>query len=354
MWYTGSAHEGVAMAEAGRRPTIADIARAVGVTKGAVSFALNGRPGVSEETRARILATAERLGWRPSSAARALSRSTSGVIGLVVTRPAALLGVEPFYMRLIAGLERALQANGQALLLAVTKQFDEVADIHRSWWAERRVDGVILTDPRVDDPRLDLVAELAIPAILLGGTGSHERPGLSTLTADDEPAVSSAVRHLARLGHRHVARIAGPPEFAHATRRNAHFLAGCERHGVRPALAHTRFLADHVLAATRRLLAHADPPTAVVYESDLMAATVVGSAAELGVRVPDDLAVVALEDSPLCELVRPRVTALRGTIDAAGWQLIALLDEHLRTGTPQHAALPPRRLVVRGSTRCDR
>ncbi|GAA4214452.1 LacI family DNA-binding transcriptional regulator [Actinocatenispora rupis] len=337
------------MVEPGRRPTIADIAREVGVTKGAVSFALNGRPGVSADTRARILAAAERLGWRPSTVARSLSNLRSGSVGLVVTRPRSLLGVEPFYMRLIAGLERALHADGRSLLLAVTDHPGDAAEIYRAWWSERRVDGLVLTDLRTDDPRLAAVTDLGIPTVALGAPGPL--PGLSTVTGDDGPTLRAALDHLAGLGHHRIARVSGPAGFAHAARRHAEFAAAHRTlFGTDPRQAHTRYVADQVLAATRELLDDPEPPTAVVYDSDLMAVTVVGSAAELGVRVPADLAVLAWDDSPLCELVRPRVSAFAHDVDADGATAVSLLIEQLRTGTPGHAELSPRTLTVRGST----
>src|SRR5256885_17160277 len=103
-----------------KRPTIGDIASRAGVTKGAVSYALNGRPGVSESTRGRILQIAAELGWQPSSAARALNDGRADVLGLVVDRPARTLGLEPFFMRLISGIESTLSAEPTGLLLPMT------------------------------------------------------------------------------------------------------------------------------------------------------------------------------------------------------------------------------------------
>src|SRR5689334_24665510 len=94
-----------------KRPTIADIARRAGVSTGAVSYALNGQPGVSPATRQRILAIADEIGWRPSHAARALSASRAHAVGLVIARPARWLGVEPFFMQFLAGLEAELSGR---------------------------------------------------------------------------------------------------------------------------------------------------------------------------------------------------------------------------------------------------
>ena len=104
------------------RPTIADIADKAGVSKGAVSFALNGRPGVSDATRARILQIAEQMSWRPHSAARALGASRVDSVGLVIARPARTLGVEPFFAHLLSGLQSGLSAQSISLQLLIVEK----------------------------------------------------------------------------------------------------------------------------------------------------------------------------------------------------------------------------------------
>ena len=103
--------------EAGRRTTIKDIAERAGVSKGAVSYALNGRPGVSDETRDRILAIADELGWYPNRAARALSASRADACGLVLARPATTIALEPFFMEFIAGVEAELSPRSIGLTI---------------------------------------------------------------------------------------------------------------------------------------------------------------------------------------------------------------------------------------------
>ena len=113
-----------------KRPTIADIARRAGVTKAAVSFALNGQPGVSAATRERILAIAEEIGFQPSSAARALSDGKAGAFGLIIDRPARTLGIEPFFMQLISGIQAELAAHQVTLLFTMTEdQAEEISDV---------------------------------------------------------------------------------------------------------------------------------------------------------------------------------------------------------------------------------
>jgi DNA-binding LacI/PurR family transcriptional regulator len=332
-----------------KRPTILDIARRAGVSKGAVSYALNGRPGVSPATRARILAIAEEMGWVPSSAARALSNDRSDAVGLVVVRSAELLATEPYFMRVVAGIEAVLSAAGVALLLTTAPDAATEAATYRHWWHARRVDGVLMIDMRLDDPRPALVRELHIPATVLGAQDSY--PGLSAARTDDGESMTQAVRHLMGLGHERIARVSGPRQLTHAAHRGEYFakttrqLLGREL----PQLE-ADYTASSGLAATRELLDSSCPPTAIIYDNDVMAVAAVSALVSSGVRVPADVAVLAWDDSPLCELVRPAVTAFRHDVAAEAGSAARLLLEHIETGVPADRWLAHRELTVRGST----
>jgi DNA-binding LacI/PurR family transcriptional regulator len=145
-----------------KRPTIADVARRAGVTKAAVSFALNDQPGVSAATRERILAIAAEMGFQPSSAARALSDGRAGAFGLVIDRPARLLGIEPYFMQLISGIQAELSGNHVTLLFTLAEDQNAEIDLYRSWWAQRRVDGVFLVDLQLGDRRVPVLENSGI------------------------------------------------------------------------------------------------------------------------------------------------------------------------------------------------
>src|SRR3954453_7839830 len=127
-----------------KRPTIGDIAVRAGVSKGAVSYALNNQPGVSEATRARVLKVAEELEWVPNRAARQLSAARSETLGLVLARSAKTLSEEPFYMGFVGGVESVLSEKGYALALQVVPDLESEMATYRKWAAEQRVDGVII------------------------------------------------------------------------------------------------------------------------------------------------------------------------------------------------------------------
>ncbi|SFE10628.1 transcriptional regulator, LacI family [Actinacidiphila alni] len=313
-----------------KRPTIADIAEAAGVSKGAVSYALNGKAGVSEQTRARILEIAGRMGWHPSSAARALSNSRSGAIGLVVDRPAWVLGIEPFFMQLISGVEAGLASGGTALLLQVTEDAGAEEAAYRRWWGERRVDGVLLVDLREDDPRLGLLRELELPGVVVGhATGV---PGIPSVWLNDAEAVRETLAYLAAMGHRRIARVAGPARFVHTRERGAAFDAAAAELGLTGGVScvHTDYSGEDGARATRRLLSDAERPTAIVYDNDVMAVAALSVTQEMGIRVPAELSLVAWDDSELCRLVHPALTAVSRRVpeygERAAEALLALID----------------------------
>ncbi len=299
-----------------KRPTIADIARRAGVTKSAVSFALNGRPGVSADTRKRILAIADELGWHPSRVARALSDGRAGALGLVVDRPARTLGIEPFFMQLISGIEGELAAHDVALLLYTAEDRQAQLATYRRWWAERRVDGVFLVDLHVQDVRVPLLTELGLPAVVIGGP--EGLGGLAGVWNDEAAAMRSVVEHLAALGHRRVVRVAGLPELRHTVVRTEAFEAAARSLGVTGTTVETDYTGEAGARVTRALLSGADRPTAIVYDNDIMAVAGLAVAAELGVPVPDRLSIVAWDDSVLCRLVHPPLTAVSVDIPEYG------------------------------------
>jgi DNA-binding LacI/PurR family transcriptional regulator len=300
-----------------KRPTIADIARRAGVSKGAVSYALNGRPGVSASTRARILEIAQEIGWRPNRAALALNGGRAGTVGLAVCRPARVLGIEPFFMELISGIEAELAARSCGLLLQVVADHAEETTIYRRWWGEGRIDGAFLVDLHVHDQRVTELVSLGMPIVAIGDP-SAAGP-LLPVWSDDATAVRTAVEYLAALGHRRIARVAGLPRLAHTTLRDHAFAVACAELGLdEHATVHTDYTGEDGAHATRRLLISATRPTAIVYDNDIMAVAGLSVAQEMRLRVPEDLSIVAWDDSPLSQVVRPALTALSRDIPAYG------------------------------------
>ncbi|MGZ4384113.1 MAG: LacI family DNA-binding transcriptional regulator [Gaiellaceae bacterium] len=299
-----------------RRVTISDIARRAGVSKGAVSYALNGRPGVSEETRTRILAIASELGWYPNRAARSLSAARANSCGLVLARPAKTLAIEPFFMEFIAGVESELSTRSVALTIQLAQSVQDEIQVYRRWWAERRVDGTLMVDLRIDDPRVGELDRLGLPAVVVGGPLPDR--ALPSVWHDEASAVTEVVRYLAALGHTRIVRVAGLSSFVHASTRTSAFRVVMAELGLATKTVETDFTPESGARATRNLLSRPEPPTAIIYDSDLLAVTGLGVAHQMGFSVPDDVSIVSWDDSLLCQVVHPPLTAVARDITAYG------------------------------------
>ena len=335
------------------RVTIRDVAARAGVSAGAVSLALNDRPGLSAGTRQRIRDAAAELGWIPSQAARSLGSrgERADTLGLVIARPAQQLGLEPFFMEFISGIESVLEAREATLLLRLVRSRDQETAVHREWWKARRVSGSVLVDLTEDDPRIPALAHLGMPVVAAGHSGllGHD---VASVWTDDAAAVEEAVRYLALLGHRRIARVGGDPALGHTVIRSRALARIAAELGLEePCSLPTDYSGQAGARATRMLLASGDRrPTAIVYDNDIMAVAGLAVAAEFGLRVPGDLSLLAWDDSQLCRLTHPALSAMSHDVHGFGAQvarsLFDLVDRRPVSSGP--AATPV--LVPRGST----
>jgi len=300
-----------------QRPTITEIARLSGVSAGAVSYALNGRPGVSDETRARILKIANDIGWVPSQAARALRGGGTATLGLVITREPEVLGIEPFFMAFVGGIEQVIADQGYALLLQVRPDPARAVQTYRDWWSARRVDGIFVTDLVTDDPRLAVLREIGMPAVVVGDPGSAQ--GLPAVGSDDAGTAAAAVSRLAKMGHRRIGHVAGPVDFVHTQIRSHALRAAAVQLGVAIVIeVNTDYSLPAGAAACAAALSLPEPPTVLVCDNDLTAIGAMRAAAERGVSVPEELSILAWDDSPLCQFTDPPISALRREVSAYG------------------------------------
>lgn len=329
-----------------RRPTIADVARRAGVSAAAVSFAVNDRPGVSPETRERILEVARDLGWRPSASARALTEARTRAIGLVLARNAAQLELDAFFVRFLSGIERVLTEVDYALLLQLVPGGAAAAlPAYERLAAAGRVDGFLLIDVELDDPRFALLEATGVPVVLAGRTaGECPFPWVETR---HEEGMAAPVEHLAALGHERIAFFGGRADFEHVQTRLARFREAVVAAGVQEGLV-VHADEGEIEAAAEVLLAA--EPTAVVCATDRLALALVVAARERGLDVPGALSVTGFDDSPLAALASPALTSVRVDYaefgEAAARELLAAIGV---ADAPEFSPSAPA-LVVRAST----
>ena len=310
-----------------RRPTIDDVAARAGVSSASVSFAMNGRPGVGEDTRQRILAAAEELGWRPSAHARGLAAARANAIGLLLARPVEQLEIDPFFVRFLAGVERTLARTDHALVLRVSGEAE--LEAYERLAASGRVDGFLLCDVELDDPRFE---RIRLPAVVAGRPVSPcPFPWLETEHARGMEAV---VEHLVGLGHRRIGFCGSSERYEHVQTRLRVWREALAAAGLEPGPV-----------AFGEPLLDADV-TAIVHTSDVLAAAAQGAARERGI----ELSITGFDDSPLAALASPPLTSVRVDYaefgEAAAAALLAAIAGE--PAPPFRGAAPE--LVVRAST----
>ena len=193
--------------------------------------------------------------------------------------------------------------------------------------------------------------------MVIGGPG--ETGSIAQIWSDDAGAITEAVRYLVALGHRRIARVSGLPDLLHTQTRTRAFNEVCASLGLEAITVPSDYTGEEGGRATRRLLIDADRPTAIIYDNDVMAVAGLAVAQEMGLAVPGDLSIVAWDDSPLCSLVHPPLTALTRDIAEYGAhaarELLAAIDGkqvgNVEAGTahltPRGSTAPPAKLTFR-------
>jgi DNA-binding LacI/PurR family transcriptional regulator len=332
-------------------PTMKDVAERAGVSAATVSYVLNAKPGmrVSKETRRRILSVAQELHYRPNAIARAMASGRSHTIGVYQPHAtgAPLSGM--WANEVLRGIGEALHSHGYHLMLYGYREADGPP---ASAFLDGRNDGLVILAPHIEDTLPAALAETSHPMVIVGGTHSRSTRAFSVDT-DHVRGGALAVEHLVERGHRNIGLLQGPPNVPNAIDRRRGFEAALAQTGLdalRYPIATSGFSLEGGKAAMRRLWAAPDRPTAICAANDVAAVGALEVCAELGLRVPEDLAIVGYDDTPVCELSQPPLTSVRqpshqmGAAAAEG--LIAILEG--RHEPPQTLFQPT--LIVRRST----
>ncbi|MEV8624610.1 LacI family DNA-binding transcriptional regulator [Streptomyces sp. NPDC051079] len=349
-------HEGSTKVVNGRqsgRPTLEEVAARAGVGRGTVSRVINGSPRVSEQARQAVHRAIEELGYVPNQAARALAGSRTDAIALVIPETEARLFAEPYFLDIIRGVSAELGEADKQLLLTLVRTERERQRFEQ-YLAAQRVDGVLLTSVHADDPLPDLVRELGLPVVLGGRRTADE--SAAYVDSDNTGAGRAAVAHLAARGRRRIATITGPLDMYAAKARLDGYREGIAAAGLEPdelLVSTGDFTEDGGRRAMRELLARSPGLDAVFAASDVMAAGARGVLREAGRRVPEDVALVGVDDSAVARLMDPPLTSVRQPIEEMGRTMARMVLD--RIAGPAEAAEPqwrvlPTTLVLRDSS----
>ncbi|HEY3557475.1 MAG TPA: substrate-binding domain-containing protein [Kribbella sp.] len=270
------------------------------------------------------------------------------IAGLVLARPGRLLGMEPFMADVVQGIEEVFAGRGCSLLIEFAADVTGEIEIWRRWVPNKHVDGIVMVDLRTSDPRLDELQRLGVPAVLLGGP--ELKAPITNVLVDNAEGARAAIRALADLGHRDVARVSGPRDMLHCQARDDAFMETCAEQHVRGRVIEGDYSEDSGREATEQLLTGSRVPTAVVYDNDLMAIGGLAAAKDLGIAIPDQLSVIAWDDTAVARLATPPLSVV--TVDVHG--LGAIVGEAILTviqgGAPTTYQVPKPTIRLAGST----
>jgi LacI family transcriptional regulator len=334
-----------------RRTTLKDVAEAVGVHLSTVSRALDPRTRhmITDPLAARILQTADRMGYVPDPIAAGLRTGRTRIIGVVVPDI-----TNPIFPPMVRGIEDVLAPRNYVALVVNTD--NDIAAEARAveMLRGRGTDGIVVASAaRQDAPLTKLLAD-NVPLVAVNRV--PENTGIPAVLTDDAAGMTALVDHLAALGHKRIAHLAGPVELSTGWTRLNCFLARVRALGLSddPALiAQTqRYAEAEGQMHTHRLLEFGARPTAIVAGNDLLALGALTALAARGLRCPEDLSVTGYNDMPLMDRISPPLTTVRIDTYASGRHAAAIVLHQIETGIyPEQRTLTlPVHLTIRAST----
>lgn len=324
-----------------QRPAgIRDVARVAGVSVATASFALNGRPGVAEDTRERIVTVAANLGYRANTQARALRRGQTTTYGIVVRNFA-----NPFFLEVLGGAEEIASECGATLLVLDSRYSLERERGHVREMAAQRLAGLAIASVGTGGSiRLWQELRAGAPVVALN-TVVDGAAGVSRVCPDNAAAVELPLRRLAELGHACVAFLSAPRRLLADPDRLHHFRRLAPELGLRANVMYSPLTLADVRQAALAMLAGAGAPTAVITNSDYTAHAVYKAARELSLRIGPGISIVGHDDLPTSELLDPPLA----TIALDGREMGRRLMLRLLESDPPGDYVAPVELVERAS-----
>ena len=327
--------------------TIEEVAATAGVSRSTVSRVVNGSTAVSPAALEAVQRAIAQLNYVPNRAARSLASRQTHAIALIVPEDTTRFFGDPFFASIVSGINSRLSRSDYVLNLFIAS--DDPGDKTTSYVRSGAVDGAIVVSHHTSDTFIDRIA--AVIPVVYGGRPVRERERDYYVDVDNARGAYDATVHLIESGRRRLATISGPVTMPAGVDRLEGFRQALADHDlVEIAAEDGGFTADGGTDAMRRILArNGERPDAIFAASDLMARGALSVLAAAGLRVPDDVAIVGFDDSPVATSVTPRLTTMRQPSFAQGERMASMLIDLLAGREPEHVAILDTELVVRES-----
>ena len=322
-------------------PTLQDIASMLKLSKSTVSRALSGDPRVAESTRARVASLAQHMGYTPNPTARALATRKTNTIGLAVPWAPRSLS-DPFYLEFLGAAGDDAMRNGYSLFLSAPDVDDPGAmRAHAQLADPRRIDGMILTEPKANDERIAFLRGVGLPFVVLGITSD---PGVSWISGDNTAGARQAVEHLIELGHTSIACITGPPDQTASTARLEGYRLAMSGAGLpidRNIMEAGDFTQSGGYTAMRAIIDFGRPLSAVFACNDVSALGAMRALREAGLSIPRDVSVVGFDGISTADYVDPPLATVKQPIQELGRTAVqALIVQMGGESRPSQRILP--------------
>ena len=332
----------------GSRPaaTIDEVAAVAGVSRSTVSRVVNGSTAVSPEALASVRRAIEDLGYVPNRAARSLATRQTHAIALVVPEDTTRFFGDPFFASIVSGINARMSESDSVLNLFIAS--DDPGDKTTRYLLGGNVDGAIIVSHHTSDTYIDRIAD-SVP-VVFGGRPVRERGTDYYVDVDNRDGGRVATEHLLARGARRIATITGPPDMPAGLDRLDGFRDALAVVGLEPhAIEDGGFTDEGGAAAMRRILAAGPAPDAIFVASDLMARGAMSVLSGAGLRVPDDIAIVGFDDSPVATGVVPALTTMRQPSRTQGEVMAHVLLERLAGRPAERITIMQTELIIRDS-----
>lgn len=327
------------------RATIEEVAAAAGVSRSTVSRVVNGSTAVSPEALDAVNAAIERLRYVPNRAARSLASKQTHAIALIIPEDTTTFFGDPFFAAIVAGITGALAGSDYLLNLLIAS--DDPGHKMTSFIRNGGVDGALIVSHHTSDRFIDQIAD-AVP-VVFGGRPATVGENDYVVDIDNVVGGRTATDYLVQQGHTRIAVINGPRTMLAAADRAQGFREALADAALQPfAEADGDYTEASGAAAMRQILA-VGRPDAVFAASDLMARGALSVLTAAGIRVPDEVALIGFDDSPIALTTDPLLTTVRQPMYAQGEEMANVLLARLSGGTPPQTTILPTELVVRES-----
>jgi len=330
--------------------TIKEIAKRANISYSTVSRALNNKKGVRADVRERINKIAQETNYFPHSSAKALVKKRVGVLGIIITRPGDFTFHSPYHLQILMGISDIATQYNYNLMLSINEKKS-----YTNLFFRRMVDGVLVIGNRLDDELLTDLARKDVRAVVIPGLLADSKIDIPSVNSENYQSVYRAVDYLLALGHRRIAFILGKMNSKYSVERFKAYQDAFKDQGLTydPGyVVESDFSRTDGYRMMGRLLDLPERPSCVICINDYVTPGALKQINARGLRIPEDISVVAIGSSEILDLYEPALTTIKISVTEIGQAAAQMLIRLIENGTcPERHVVIPSEFIIRDSTR---